>query len=997
MRKPQGTLTRALTALLCAALVAPSYSQSVRVRPHPVEVAATPTGFSPPLLVDSAHAAPQEGAPRFVIRYRDGSATAAAASAGVSAMASQVAVMGARAGVNLAPVRVMSEGSLLISAARAMDAQEQRATALRIQASDPRILSVEPDVRVTAMDVSVSAAGVIQSYNDPYAPQQWTHRSRVLEPGGANYDQAHKRSDGQGVLVAVVDTGTTKHPDAQGQYETPGYDFVSDTAYAGDGGGRDADPTDAGDFCSKSNSASSWHGTAVASQIGGVANNNYGIVGSAPSARLMHARVLGRCGGWLSDTADALYWLSGRALPGVPALAERPRVVNLSLGGAAACYSYLQQAVDAANAAGIVVIAAAGNDGANQLNAPANCQGVIAVGAHTQSGDLASYSNFATGLTLTGPGGGACKTQTGAACRSTPTIAAGTKGASVFEAHMQARYFNGTSAATPHVSGAVALLLAVAPSLTPAQVKTALQSSATRHGSDTFCAVAGRCGAGMLDADALLSTAAAPLMSIDVVSGISRTSTTEPKLAGLARKNSLVSLKVSNAGRNIAWKQISGPAQAFATTNSIAAVQLRTGGVAGVVELEMASTDSTGKQQRVSISYRVNDPPTFVAPSLVPGKEGAAYSTNTPLPERDSDGDLLTYALSGTVPAGLTMNARGQLSWAKAVAGVYSLMVTASDPYGQTAQGSMTLQITKVAVVPPPTVNTGVYTGRASVAASLPVVVKVAAGRTVKSTAVGMPSGMTFNGSLLNWPKPVQGKWNVTVSAADSGGQASQGLFTFDIRPANRAPVMSAMPKAAASTATPFSGKALASDADGDPLNFSLQSGPSGFVVQSSGVLSWSAPRVGTHSVVVKVTDGYGGQAVGTLTLVVTSPNLPPTQPTLPKLPALVSGMTLSMTVTASDPNGDKLTYSLAGAPVGMTLSGNVIRWQNMSAGTYRMTVLVRDPGGLSASAPLELTVVQANRAPVFSLSTSTDAGKVVNARDPAGLAAQHTLTLTVK
>lgn len=1006
-RRSPPPIVLALASVLSLAALAPASAQSsagaqaaqnMRLRVQPI-VGDTPTppGFSAPLLVGSSKKlTPAAQGTRFVIRYRDRAVTAAGA-ASVSALSARVSAMSVRAGVNLTPLKVITGGSLVISAAKVMDAQEQRATALRIQASDPNILSVEPDAWVTPM-------GTIESYNDPYAPQQWTHRSRSLERGGANFEQAHKRSDGkkadgQGILVAVLDTGTTKHPDAQGASEVPGYDFVTDATYAGDGGGRDADPTDPGDFCATSGSSSSWHGTAVASQIGAIANNNSGIVGAAPGARLMHARVLGRCGGWLSDTVDAIYWLAGTPVTGAPAVSERPKVINMSLGSALACPSYLQQAVDAANAAGIVIVAAAGNNGANAIHTPANCQGVVAVGAHTQSGDLASYSNYDVGMTLTAPGGGSCKQQAG--CQSAATLAAGTVGKTVFESHAAARYFNGTSAAAPQVAGAVALLLARAPSLTPAQVKTALQSSAAPHGADTFCATAGLCGVGLLDADALLSTVAAPVMSIDVVSGVSRTSTTEPTLAGLARKNSTVSFKVTNAGTNIVWKQLSGPRQTFTTATNGTSVQLNSGSVSGVVELELTATDSSGKSQRSVVSYRVNEPPTFGAVTLTPGKEGVAYPANAPLPARDSDADPLTYALSGTVPAGLSMNALGQLSWPSPVAGVYTLQVSVADPYGQVASGAMTLQIAKAeAPAVAPTVNGGLYSGRAGIAATLPVTIKASAGRTVTTKVTGMPAGMTFSGSALTWAKPAQGRWAVTVLAADSGGLTGQGVFTFDIKQANRAPVFAALAKATASTASAFTGKVVATDADGDAVTYSLQSGPSGFVVRPTGELSWPAPRVGTHSIVVRATDTYGAQASATLTLVVTAPNVAPVLPALPKLAPIAAGSSLTLTVKASDANNDPLTYSLVGAPAGMKISGGTITWQKIPAGTYRFTLVVKDPGGLSASGTIELSVYQPNRAPAFStgaVKVSAKQGvaftRVFKAVDPDNQALTYSLT----
>ena len=126
-------------------------------------------------------------------------------------------------------------------------------------------------------------------------------------------------------------------------------------------------------------------------------------------------RALGKCGGSLSDIAEGIRWAAGLPVPGVPANPTPAQVISLCLGGGATCPANLQSAVDAAIAAGAVVAAATGNDGAIGLIAPANCGGVIAVTAHTMNGENADYAHI-------GPPGGDVAPPGGADAQ--PTISA---------------------------------------------------------------------------------------------------------------------------------------------------------------------------------------------------------------------------------------------------------------------------------------------------------------------------------------------------------------------------------------------------------------------------------------------------------------------------------------------------------------------------------------------------------------------------------------------
>ena len=169
--------------------------------------------------------------------------------------------------------------------------------------------------------------------NDPLFAGQWYLKS--TEVSAVNAIDAWDHGQGStGVVIAVLDTGVLyDHPDLgrgdNGGKLLPGFDFVSGTAQANDGDGRDADPSDPGDWINdtdKTNAAftgcdvsgSSWHGTRVAGMIGALTNNAAGVAGLDWNSFLLPVRVLGKCGGIDSDILAGMRWAAGLHVDGVP-------------------------------------------------------------------------------------------------------------------------------------------------------------------------------------------------------------------------------------------------------------------------------------------------------------------------------------------------------------------------------------------------------------------------------------------------------------------------------------------------------------------------------------------------------------------------------------------------------------------------------------------------------------------------------------------------------
>jgi serine protease len=340
------------------------------------------------------------------------------------------------------------------------------------------VATVEPDLWMT-VDALPS---------DPRAPELWGLLGAVDGSAyGIDVTGAWSTSTGAGVVVAVIDTGLAAHEDLAGQ-AVAGYDMIWDTTVSNDGSGRDGHASDPGDWCGSS--PSSWHGTHVAGTIAALSNNATGVFGGAPGVKIQPVRVLGTCGGYLSDVADGIRWAAGGSVPGVPANVTPARVLNLSLGSTSplSCPGEMASAISDAGSRGAVVVVAAGNDAADaSLFAPANCDGVITVAATDQAGRRASFSNYGAAVELAAPGVLILST-----VDSGTTVPAGSAYAN----------YGGTSMAAPHVALSAALLAAAAPILTPAQIETILAGTTTAFGADpsgTGCPTLG-CGAGIVHA-----------------------------------------------------------------------------------------------------------------------------------------------------------------------------------------------------------------------------------------------------------------------------------------------------------------------------------------------------------------------------------------------------------------------------------------------------------------------------------------------------------------
>lgn len=309
--------------------------------------------------------------------------------------------------------------------------------------------------------------------DDPrYGLQRW-HYEQIALPAAMGTLVALSPQPTRRPIVAVVDTGiVADHPDLATQL-VPGFDFIDDLASAGDGDGRDPNPDD---LRSDAVSQPSFHGTHVAGTVAAATFDGDGAAGVAPMALIMPLRVLGEGGtGTFFDILQAIRHAAGlsNVSGGLPA---RPAdVINLSLGANGAPCSASDAALFAeVRAQGTVIVAATGNDSdrpngqRTAVSFPANCAGVIAVGATDAQRGLAPYSNGGPEIALAAPGGDMRRATSGTGLPdgvySTLATFDGTTRLPTYG------MLNGTSMATPHVAGVIALMRWANPALTPSQI-----------------------------------------------------------------------------------------------------------------------------------------------------------------------------------------------------------------------------------------------------------------------------------------------------------------------------------------------------------------------------------------------------------------------------------------------------------------------------------------------------------------------------------------------
>jgi len=309
---------------------------------------------------------------------------------------------------------------LKLANALVVDIPSDQIAALR---KDPRVAFVEPDGEMTTLEVKTSVQAFASGGGQPAQSTPWG----VTKIGATSVNIKTPLATQQ-VPVAVIDTGIYyTHPDLIGNVN------MGATYVAGSG-----DSTD-----------DHGHGTHVAGTVAAV-NNTIGVLGVAPKAQVWGVKVLDSSGsGSYSNIALGIDWAAANAM----------KVINMSLGGPLDSAA-VRTSCSNANAAGILIVAAAGNEGAKKLSFPGGYVTVMCVSAVDNKNALASFSSYGNQVDICAPGVNVLST---------------------IPEDWYA-YFDGTSMASPHVAGTAALVWGANPRFSRSDVRTRIQNKATNLG-----------------------------------------------------------------------------------------------------------------------------------------------------------------------------------------------------------------------------------------------------------------------------------------------------------------------------------------------------------------------------------------------------------------------------------------------------------------------------------------------------------------------------------
>ncbi len=728
----------------------------------------------------------------------------------------------------------------LVTGLTGLDALEQMQGRLNAGAGAVIVDVAEPDYLVTSLAVP----------NDPLYGELWGlhHVAGSDGTAGANIDAPEGwdiNHQANSLVVAVIDTGIDyTHPDLAANIwinphpgsanDVHGYDFYN----------NDGDPMD-----------DHYHGTHVAGIIAAGGNNGVGVTGVAWSAQLMALKFLSSTG--VGATSDAIQCVHYATVNGA-------KITSNSWGGGGYS-SALQAEIAAAGQAGVLFVAAAGNNGQNADTLPMypaayNLDNIISVAASDENDQLASFSNYgSTSVDIAAPGVGILSTIPG----------------------NQYGFLSGTSMATPFVSGACALLLAEQPNLTPLQVKLQIMGSADSQ-PNFLGKIASQ---GRLNLYHSLQGLSAQIPVI--------TSATQATLY-LAQTFQFTGTASNNASRfaaiglpaGLSLNKDTGLISGTATTGGIYPVTVSASNVIG-----------TGT---ATLTLTVVAPPPVITSSITAGgvqREFFFYpitATNTPS----------LFSATG-LPAGLTINtATGLIAGYPTQTGQFTVQLSAQNT-GGTGTATLSLQIDEpiAPVITSPAQATGVLGTAFSyqiIASSHPTVYR----------ATGLPAGLSLNGTtgLISGIPAQAGTFGVTLEAENEGGVASVSLTLIINPPA--APVISSSLTASVRVNQQFSYQIAASN---NPTSFTASNLPNGLSISTSGLISGTPTQSGEMDVLLAATN-VGGTGLATLQLTVL-PELPSI--TSPLTQQLVTGQSVSYQITAS---ASPSSFGATGLPSGWAI-----------------------------------------------------------------------------
>lgn len=594
-----------------------------------------PLSMHAPLMAQTAAATPAQA--RVIVKFKADSSLLRRQALSATATSERAASLSQRVGMALSAGAAVSDRMQVVTASGIGSAElAQRLAAqsdVEYAVPDQRRRRFAPPNDPRYSTVSLGSGGPVVGQWYLRAPTSTVRSAIDVEPA---WDIT---TGSTSVVVAVLDTGIRfDHPDLAANL-LPGYDMVdadpSGPAFftANDGDGRDANASDPGDAvavgeCGSGQptvaESSSWHGTQTAGLIGALTDNAVGMASVGRTVRVLPVRVLGRCGGYDSDILAGMRWAAGLPVSGTTTNPNPAKVINMSLGGDTVCEQSYVDVINELTAAGVIVVASAGNSLGHAVSSPANCPGVIAVTGLRHVGTKVGFADVGTQVAIAAPGGNCVNTGINQPCLY-PILTATNTGATVpVDGAAGATYsdsFNasfGTSFSAPLVAGTLGLMFSARPALALADARAALQASSRPFpttGADSgvvachapnnsdqgecYCTTT-TCGVGMLDAGKAVTAANLGLQARITLSDDT------PQPAQVITLSAASSFALSpRTLSTYQWELTNDGGIVTGFTSVSGSTATITPSAVGQVVVSLTVTDSTGAQSTVSRSIDV--------------------------------------------------------------------------------------------------------------------------------------------------------------------------------------------------------------------------------------------------------------------------------------------------------------------------------------------------------------------------------------------------------